>query len=540
MNRHRTALTATKSLDVESQKWRASTQASFGPRTYFLCTPRQWLVAIGLGLAVCALAWPWYKEISCWIGATVLLMTITAVHMAFAARAFVPFPHVAMLITGLQYVLAAWLAYYFPPADPTYDIGTRLPAYLSFGAVATIACALGWSLTLPVKQGQAQPECSASPRLLGELDVLFWFGMVSGALGRFVAIESLSFVLVLCANLRYLGVIGRMLVDGPGWKWRVVLTIFMEILLATNTAMFHSLLLWSLSVFVVYLYRFRPPKRFLFASLCAAGLLLPALQQAKWRLREPVASFAPLESSSAEPQASLKALENVWSWVTYLGEGVYSTATGSWDSDFLADAATRYNQGWIINRVMQFVPADEPYARGETLITAAKASLLPRLLAHEKHVAGGKLYMERFAGIRLAENTSMNLGYAGELYANFGYFGGIVGCFLYAVVLGLAFRWVASRASRSPLWWMFVPYVGAIAFKAEEGVAEVLNWIVKAAIVAAAVYWAFPAMRANLSRKAGTPETQLPRRRSESFRKHGERTGRTVSPRKGDPRPETP
>ena len=93
----------------------------------------------------------------------------------------------------------------------------------------------------------------------------------------------------------------------------------------------------------------------------------------------------------------------------------------------------------------------------------------------------------------------MNLGYAGEMYANFGYWGGIAGCFFYALLLGLAFRWAFKRAVVHPLWWALVPYVGLIGLKADDGIADILNWLVKATIVAAAVYYTFPAIRAALS-----------------------------------------
>ena len=105
----------------------------------------------------------------------------------------------------------------------------------------------------------------------------------------------------------------------------------------------------------------------------------------------------------------------------------------------------------------------------------------------------------------------MNLGYAGEMYANFGYWGGIAGCFFYALLLGLAFRWAFKRAVLHPLWWALVPYVGLIGLKADDGIAEVLNWLVKAALVAAAVYYTFPAIRAALSVRVSR-NVRFPRR----------------------------
>ena len=113
--------------------------------------------------------------------------------------------------------------------------------------------------------------------------------------------------------------------------------------------------------------------------------------------------------------------------------------------------------------------------------------------------------MERFAGLALQSGTSMNLGYAGEMYANFGRWGGVAMCGLYAMVLGLLLRMVTKKASKSMLWWIFVPYVGHLALKAEDGVAEVMNWVVKSLLICVLVYLAFPALRAALSGHVLTP-----------------------------------
>jgi len=105
------------------------------------------------------------------------------------------------------------------------------------------------------------------------------------------------------------------------------------------------------------------------------------------------------------------------------------------------------------------------------------------------------LYMEKYAGMLLNERTSMNLGYAGEMYANYGYVGGIIGCGVYALFFSLLFRVVCLRAFISPLWWSVLPYIGFTVLKADDGIVEVLNWTVKAAIVMTVVCYAFPAFR---------------------------------------------
>jgi hypothetical protein len=165
------------------------------------------------------------------------------------------------------------------------------------------------------------------------------------------------------------------------------------------------------------------------------------------------------------------------------------------DRGFLGETCARYNQGWIVNRVMQQVPAIEPYARGETIKDTFISALVPRVFYPNKVITGGMINMERFAGVELEEGTSMNLGYAGEMYANFGYGGGIIGCGFYCLAFALLFRWIYSRAIIAPLWWAVLAYICFIAVKAEDDIVGVVNWTAKACVVLALVCVALPAFR---------------------------------------------
>ena len=104
--------------------------------------------------------------------------------------------------------------------------------------------------------------------------------------------------------------------------------------------------------------------------------------------------------------------------------------------------------------------------------------------------------MLRYAGIDLGRSgTSMDLGFAGEMYANFGVTGGLLGCTFYAVTLGVLFRVMCRRAFVHPLWWSLVPYVFFAAVKAEDGIGNVVNWSVKACILLVGISTIFPAFR---------------------------------------------
>lgn len=447
------------------------------------------------GGAAAAVA-PGTLGISAWITATVFLFILTVYHMKHAAAFMVPLPQIAILISALEYVLAAWAAAYYPPGNPVYDIGGALPYYLSFAGPVVIAICFGWALSisrLPLMT--VKPHPVGNQKVLVELDLLFLLGIGGVLVGRVLQGTSIAFVGVLVGYLRFIGVHGRMLLRAPGWKWRILVALIVEVFLAAQAAMFNQLLLWLLWTFGVWLYCFRPRFHVIAASVVAGLILLPALQEAKWRLR------GGLPEIDAEPGSAYDTIDDPGTmgrsidWIAYLGEGIWRTVTLQLPDEFLGDTAARYNQGWIITRVMSFVPEIEPYANGRTLVEAARAAVLPRIVDPNKVESGGRVNIARYAGLLINEQTSMNLGYAGEMYANFGRMGGAIACGAYAMFFGLLFRAFYRRACIQPLWWSLVPFIFFDALKGDDGIADVLTWTVKAGMVATGIVLLFPNFR---------------------------------------------
>ena len=459
---------------------------------FMLLSSNQWLVSLGVGFAAAALLWPAYEYISPWLGFAVFLLGNVLVHFRYSSRFIVPFPHMALLILSVQYILGAWLSWHYPSHDPLCNIGYRLPIYLEYATLVFAACIVGWAVGFAKIRPTTAVRIRASSDLLMELDVFILIGFVGVALGRISGQSSMSFVFILLGNLRYLGVFGRMLCKGPGWGWRLLLVFLAEMLFATGGGMFGNLIMWVLWAFALWVYLFTPAGWKLVAAFALALVLLPSLHESKWELRKKI-------WGKEEDQVQEDSMDKTGIWLSSLGSSFQKTITGNLDGEFIGDAVSRYNQGWIIDRVMQYIPEHSPYAEGETLKEALIATLLPRFIMPEKVIAGGKANMEKYAGLQLTEGTSMNLGYGGEMYANFGFWGGILGSGMYIFSFALLFRWIANRAFVSPLWWCVMPYVGFPAMKTEDGIVEVVNWTFKGGLVMIAVYCAFPAFRGALN-----------------------------------------
>lgn len=460
-------------------------------RRHIFLTVAEWKNGLLIAAVAGATVLPWSIDISPWLGVSVALFVLTVYHMRHAANFIVTLPHIAIMISALEYVLAAWGGVYFPPANPVYDIGPALPFYLSYAGPVLLAVCAGWSISLVRLKVKARPlSTPASPGLLMELDLIMFIGIVATVAAPLLADTGFEFVGVLLGYIRFVGVHGRMLLRGPGWQWRLGLALGVELFFAAESAMFNPLLLWCLWTFSIWLYCFRPTFRLILASLVVGAILLPSLQEAKWRLRDglPDMDLVASGDDSSSPGRTV-------AWLGYLSEALVRTVTLRLPRDFLEDTLVRYNQGWIINRTMLFVPEIEPYAEGETLVSAARSALLPRVIDNEKVRAGGQVLMERYAGMTLNEQTAMTLGYAGEMYANFGRLWGAVACGLYALGFGLLLRPIFKRATLRPVWWAIVPYIFFAVLKGDDDVAFVLNWTVKACVLLAGVIVFLPNFR---------------------------------------------
>jgi hypothetical protein len=194
---------------------------------------------------------------------------------------------------------------------------------------------------------------------------------------------------------------------------------------------------------------------------------------------------------------------------------------------------TRLNQGWIIARILYWVPDREPFARGETVSASVRATLLPRILDPRKLEVGGQTYFERFTGLPLLR-TSMDLSIAGEMYANFGYWGGLLGVFIFGTFIGGVYRVFLRLGHQSPLWWAWAPFVLLYSTMAENSLASVTNHVAKSSLVMLTVISLAPAwamlrhpLRARLAR---TLRVSAPRQAP------GVRSSGADSPRGDEPR----
>jgi hypothetical protein len=452
-------------------------------RLYLLMTPTEWFVIAGATIVGIALFALWWSEAGTWLLLGMALTMVVVGHMCMTAGRHVAFPDLVALASCLQWIVAPWLADLYPPRLPVFRMTLPLDEYLQYAVPATAALYAG--MYLPVHamltRGWIESERPLSRRVQITLDLVIAVGLLIDAYSERVPVQW-AFLAYLLASFRFFGTLGWMVTRTPGWWLRVAIVLFELLAMQSTGGLFYLVIHWSGYFLLVYAFMSR--WRWQLAPVLVVGVLaLGLLQDVKPTFRQSLAQ----EQVSGPIQSVSKLLSLMWTRLQ--GEEITTTR-----SDF-GDRLVRFNQGWIIARVMTHVPKEEPYARGRTLSDAVVFSIVPRFLVPSKREGASSELFERYTGVDLINNTKMGLGLIGELYANFGYLGGIVSAFFYGLLVGYLFTMFATRAAANPLWWAAAATILLPSVEPGFNVEDILNHVVKAAVVFVVVWKAVPTMR---------------------------------------------
>jgi hypothetical protein len=313
--------------------------------------------------------------------------------------------------------------------------------------------------------------------------------------GRFGP-ESLAFAFFLLSQLRYVGVLYLWFSPQSGSRWLAGLCTLPLFLSSAESAMFHDLLIWCGLLFSFWFASHR--RKIGMKSLIVVGSVLIAftIQGVKKSYRDKV--------WNAQKASLTEEVVDFWRNFTELNR-----------EEIMENALIRINQGWIVSRVLDHVPAAEPYAQGETIKDAVIAAAVPRFLYKDKAIAGGRGNFMRFTGLPINEQTSMNISLLSEGYANFGKLGGSVFLFVAGIGIAMAFGFCIRFCGKYPVFSFWIPLIFYQAIKAETDSTEIINQIVKGGFLAFTCYWAveyiFPTKRRALARPVSGGKLRLTR-----------------------------
>ena len=372
----------------------------------------------------------------------------------------------------MQWIVGPVMAYHFLPYDELYYMAVPEAEYMNF--VVPVCCFMVLGLYLPLKDERIvnDEDLDRTRVYLREYPylgyILAGIGLAAGFAGKFMP-SSLRFMMFLITNIQYVGIY-MILVSDSRFKW----LIFAGIMgLATSAAvlqgMFGELLQWFMLSFLIIAMVVKIPMWGKVALISIGMFLIMLVQSTKQEYR-----LATWYARSAKSH-------------TEIYQEIITSRLASpsmlLEASTLENMAARLNQGWIIARIMNYMPEKQPFVRGETIQTALYASLLPRFLAPAKARAGGRANFERFTGTPLPETTSMDISLVGEGYANFGFSGGIVFIFLVSLVYNWVVVKVVALSKSSPALILWIPFLFFQVMKAETDFATVFNYLTKAAII---------------------------------------------------------
>lgn len=307
---------------------------------------------------------------------------------------------------------------------------------------------------------------------------LILIGFTFPFFSRFIGVSGIGFISYLSSLLLFVGA-SYLSFYNRKRKW-LIFFITIGIVLAQSIiqGMFHSLLLVSVFMLMV---TFSKNDSFIKKALIIifGFFMSTVIQSIKHDYRSVI-----WENRNAN---NFKTFTNLLIQETFLNESSnelsYISEKSKADKEN-SGLNARLNQGWIISKVMDNVPANKEFAGGETIYQAIEASVLPRILFPNK--AGGEVALKNFkelTGLKIGENTSMGLSLAAEFYANFGIRGGWFAMFVYGLLIGFLLKWiVGSFGNYSGLIILWIAFFFFQVVKAETDFIKMVNHLFKSLV----------------------------------------------------------
>lgn len=391
----------------------------------------------------------------------------------------IPILELLLLISALQWVFGAHQSYLFDYQHYRYHMYVDRDEYMGIVVPGVIFFALGISLVYP-KYDFNRINAALERFTFYYPKVPIYLVLMGVGVPLFNAFipSVLGFAVFIIGNFKFIGVVLLLFQPRSGKKWWVTpVLIFITLIGSIQTGMFHELILWLALMFSFIVYRMKLSMLFRFTMIVFGGIFVFLIQSVKGEFRE-----LARESSITGKSKNEIFFDLITDRTNRLGELLS-------DEKYMSIMNVRLNQGWIISAVIRNVPAREPFADGETIIEAFKASILPRFLDPGKKKAGGQENFRRFTGLQLAATTSMGTSIIGEAYANFGKEGSWVFMFAWGVFLSWGYGRLIKYGNRHPIIHVFIPLIFLQVIKAETETYVVLNSFIKSFVMVFLFLW---------------------------------------------------
>ena len=450
---------------------------------------------VSLGLS--GFFYHFFETSSLWLFAGLAFSFFVLLHMCWVASRYVIFLELATFIGCVSLIIGPALAYIHPASWPIFQMVIPLDEYLSYAIPSMMALWLG--LHLPARMNQTKSYDKGFTKLTPQERHLMDIFIVAGFLVTVVSShlpESLKFFYYVLALLPLPAALTLMFCSAEGWGLRVFIVYLSMFLRTASGGIFYEMVLWAGYLMISFAYIGKWRWKLLFALVLVFFMIL-LLNGIKNDYRNRI---------------SLEENLSVFSKAQLLAH-LFIQPDETLRDKPIGDQIVRWNQGWIVARVMMTVPEIQPYANGQTIQDALVASIVPRIFFPNKMTVISHELFTTYTGADLAEDTSMALGSAGEMYANFGRWGGVMGMGIFGSIIGLIFYQFVRFAKYSNAVWAWVPFVLLAAFQSEWNIYDIFNYVTKSGFVFLLVVLLFPSLR-NILKKKVTRIIPLRRRTS--------------------------
>jgi hypothetical protein len=305
-------------------------------------------------------------------------------------------------------------------------------------------------------------------------------GIISSTIDQYVP-DALSFVFYLTSMLKYVGPLYIYFSDSPIRKRALAISIVFFLLGSVARGFFGEFMMYSVlaGILITLQYNIKfLPKLLVFLF----GIFLVfILQSVKGTYRDITWMGKSREGLSVENSSHLE----------IFGTLFYRRALDLrvFDEKNTFYTYTRFNQGYLVSRAMDYVPRVEDFAYGETIARTLGAVALPRFIWPDKPEAGGHENLARFLGLKKKLTYSMNIGPYGEAYGNFGPVWGVPFIFLYGVLLSYTMYFIYKKSLKRPTWILWTPLLFFYTLTVETDILSTLNSFFKAYIFAEILFW---------------------------------------------------
>jgi len=157
---------------------------------------------------------------------------------------------------------------------------------------------------------------------------------------------------------------------------------------------------------------------------------------------------------------------------------VFAKSTG------VTSTVGRLTQGWHLGMTLRQVPRKVPFAQGREIWNDVVSSILPRAFFEDKKTVNSKDKFNKYTGHKLRGATSMSIGILGDFYINFGWWGSIIGLFIFgALIAKLLHLFLIRYVLPDPVNIVWIPFLLSYLIRANNDFYIFFNCLVKGYII---------------------------------------------------------